>query len=44
MNDQEEVTCLYNSKLNNTRKNKVNLLLLKNKHYVCVKNLKSFLS
>ena len=44
MNDLEEICYLYNSKFNNSRKNKVNLLLLENKHYVCVKNVKSLLS
>ena len=44
MNDKEEINYLYKSKFNNSRKNKVNLLLLENKHYICVKNLMSLLS
>ena len=44
MNDQEERSYLYESKLNSTRRNKVNLLLLENRHYVAVKNLESLLS
>ena len=44
INDQEEINYLYKSKLSDTRKNKVNLLLLENKHYTSVKNLKSLLS
>ena len=44
MNDQEKISCFYKSKLNDSRKNEVNLLLLENKHYVALKNLKSLLS
>ena len=44
MNDQQKIDYLYESKFNSTRGSRVNLLLLENKHYVCVKNLKSLLS
>ena len=44
MNDQQRIDYLYESKFNSTRRNRVNLLLLENKHYVRVKNLKSLLS
>ena len=36
MNDREEITYLYESKFNGSRKNQVNLLLLENKHNVCM--------
>ena len=44
MNDQKEISHLYNSQFNNSREKQVNLLLLENKHYTSVKNLKSLLS
>ena len=44
MNDKEEITYLYKSKFNNSRKNNVNLLLLEDEYYICVKNLKSLLN
>ena len=39
MNNQQKIDDLYESKFNSTERNRVNLLLLENKHYVCVKNL-----
>ena len=44
INDQEEISYLYESQFNNSREKQVNLLLLENKHYASVKNLKSLLS
>ena len=50
INDQEEISYLYESQFNNNREKQVNLLLLENKnalhspYYTSVKNLKSLLS
>ena len=40
--NNEEISQLYKSNYNRTKE--VNLLLLENKHYVCIKNLKPLLS
>ena len=40
--DNEKISQLYKS--NHNRPKEINLLLLENKHFVCIKNLKSLLS
>ena len=40
--DNEKISQLYES--NHNRPKEINLLLLENKHYVCIKNLKSLLN
>ena len=44
INDQEEIKSFYKSQYNREREKKVNLLLLENKHYASVKNVKFLLS
>ena len=44
INDQEEIKSFYKSQYNKDREKQVNLLLLENKHYTSVKNLKFLLS
>ena len=40
INDQEEIKSFYKSQYNREREKKGNLLLLENKHYASVKNVK----
>ena len=44
VNDQEEISYLYESQFNNSREKQENLLIIGNKHYASVKSLKSLLS